>query len=81
MKSERIVKKVKLDWLSHFLRLILFRRDSTCITYEDIDRAFASARKKVGLKAPNRQSNAPNNVDTDLLGRTIVETSRILAEK
>jgi hypothetical protein len=45
---------------------------------ESVERAFATAAAQLQF-APAKNPNAPTEAEIDLLGRTLVETSRILA--
>ena len=51
---------------------------STCVSLEAVERAFGQAASQLRF-APAKDPNAPTEAEVDLLGRTLVETSRILA--
>lgn len=51
---------------------------STCVSLESVERAFATAADELRF-VPAKNPNAPTEAEIDLLGRTLVETSRILA--
>ena len=60
------------------------RSESSCITIESINRAFAEASAKLrqGSGAPKNARGGQNlEAEVDLLGRIIVETTRLLAEE
>ena len=62
-------------------RIFYSVRSNTCISYEAINRAFSVAREITRLSAPPSKSKELTDIETDVLGRTLVETSRILAKE
>lgn len=54
--------------------------ESICISYDAVNSAFAKARDSMRLTSPAK-GKEPTDMEVDLLGRTLVETSRILAEQ
>lgn len=54
---------------------------STCVSYEAINRAFNTAKETTRLSGPQSKSKDLSDIEIDVLGRTIVETSRILAKE
>nr|CAH0108178.1 unnamed protein product [Daphnia galeata] len=54
---------------------------STCISYDAINRAFGAAKEITRLGGPQSKSKELSDIEIDHLGRTLVETSRILAKE
>jgi len=51
----------------------------TCISVDAINQAFTIARERVRLTSPAR-SFVPTEAEVDLIGRALVETTRLLAQ-
>ncbi len=58
-----------------------YRREKGCITYGAVNDTFAAARSTLQMPAPIRQSKTPVEAEVDLLGRAVVQTSRLLAQQ
>lgn len=56
-------------------------RSSTCISYEAINRAFNVAKESTRLPAPAPRGKDLTDIEIDVLARTILEASRILAKE
>lgn len=72
-------RKVLSSWKDNAI-FLFSDRESICIGYDAVNSAFAKARDAMRLTSPAR-GKEPSDMEVDLLGRTLVETSRILAEQ